>query len=406
MAHVAIITSGHFCTNPRVWREADALSGRGHDVAVVGVSFDPAQAALDREMLATRRWRLRVAADLTGDAPARRLARTWHRARTRLGKALVRRGVGSPHALGYAVPRLLAAARAEQAALTIVHLEPALWVATRLIRDGGRVGVDVEDWYSENDDGSAEGNVAQRRMLRRLEADVLRHAVHRTATSDAMAAALVEAYGCPRPLTISNASATRPFRPAPSDAALRLVWFSQTLGAGRGVEDLCAALPLLRGAWQVEIRARASEAAVAWLRNLVPAALWPRVHVEPVVAPDELPAVVAAHDVGLALESPRFRNKDVTASNKVFEYLQNGLRVAASATAGQQEVLSRVSGAGAAYRSGDAAGLAELLNGWIAGRDALRADRARLHRDANAALAYEHQTDRLVASVEAAIGSR
>lgn len=405
MAKVAIVTSGHFCTSPRVWREADALAGRGHDVTVIGVSFDPAQAALDREMAATRRWRLHVAADLTGRSPGRRLAWTYRRAQSRLGRALVRRGIGSPWALGYAVPRLLAAALAERAALTIVHLEPALWVATHLVRDGLRVGVDVEDWYSENDAGSDWGGEAQQRYLRRLEAAVLDQAVHRTATSDAMATALADAYGCPRPLTVYNSLTTRPLAPAPTDPALRLVWFSQTLGPRRGLEDLCAALPLLRGDWRVQIRARASAEATAWFRGLVRPDLWPRVHIEPVVRPDDLSAAVAAHDVGLALERQTWRSRDVTITNKVFEYAQNGLRVAASATAGQREALARVPDIGALYAPGEPAGLAAVLNDWIARRDELRADRARLHRDANAMFGYEHQADRLAASVEAALGS-
>jgi glycosyltransferase involved in cell wall biosynthesis len=182
------------------------------------------------------------------------------------------------------------------------------------------------------------------------------------------------------------------------------VWFSQTLGPRRGLDDLCAALPLLRGDWRVEIRARAPAGAVAWFRAMVRPDLLPRVHIEPVVPPDELSAVIAAHDVGLALEGQTWRSRDVTITNKVFEYAQNGLRVAASATAGQREALAQVPGCGALYALGDPADLAAVLNAWIADRDALRAYRARLHRDANAAFAYEHQTDRIVASVEAALG--
>ena len=403
MARVAIVTSGHFCTNPRVWREADALSARGHDVTVAGVSFDPAQAAQDRQMLAGRTWRHEVAADLIGTAAGRQLAWAWRRLEARAGRALLGLGVETPWALGYAVPALLRVARRLRADLVQVHLEPALWVGAQLLREGARVGIDVEDWYSENDAAQGHDEAPRRRFLQRLEREVLAGAVHRSTTSDAMAAALAERYGCGRPVTIYNASAGRPLSPAPSAPALRLVWFSQTLGPGRGLEDLCAALPLLHGEWEVEIRARASADARAWLERLVPEAARPRVRVEPVVPPDELPAVVARHDVGLALESPRFPNKDLTASNKIFEYLQNGLRVAASDTAGQREVLARVPNSGDTYPSGDAQRLAALLNGWIETREAIRADRARLHQAANATLAYEHQAGRLVESIEAAL---
>ena len=40
MARIAIVTSGHLSTSPRVVREADALAAAGHDVAVSGVWLD------------------------------------------------------------------------------------------------------------------------------------------------------------------------------------------------------------------------------------------------------------------------------------------------------------------------------------------------------------------------------
>jgi len=247
MARGAIVTSGHFCTNPRVWREADALSARGHDVTVAGVSFDPVEAAQDRQMLAGRTWRHHVAADLVGTAAGRQVTWAWRRLEARAGRTLLGLGLETPWALGYAVPALLRAARRLQADLVQVHLEPTLWVGAQLLRDGARVGIDVEDWYSENDAAQRPDEAPRRRFLQRLERKVLAGAVHRSTTSDAMATALAERYGCGRPVTIYNASAARPLSQAPSAPALRLVWFSQTLGPGHGLEDLCAALPMLHG---------------------------------------------------------------------------------------------------------------------------------------------------------------
>ncbi len=406
MAKVAIVTSGHFSTSPRVWKEADALAAHGHDVTVIGASYNARDAALDAEMLVGRRWRHRISANLVGTSLPVQAWRLVNRATSRVGRALLRYGVRSPSALGYAATSLLTAAREEHADLTILHLEPALWAGVQLLAEGYRVAVDVEDWHSENDAGCDWGGDAQKQFLSSLERAVLPRAAFVTTTSNAMAAALAAAYGCATPHTIYNAVAVRPSTPPPATDAVRFVWFSQTLGAGRGLEDLCAAMPLLTGEWEVEIRARASEAAVSWMRGLVPADLWPRVHIECVVPPDQLSAAVARHDVGLALESPRFQSKDLTASNKIFEYLQNGLFVVASATAGQREVLGLLTGGGATYRSGDAAGLASVLNDCIARRDALRAGRERLHREANAVLAYEHQAERLVTVVERALQAR
>ncbi|MEJ1971714.1 MAG: hypothetical protein WDM96_04230 [Lacunisphaera sp.] len=45
---------------------------------------------------------------------------------------------------------LLRFARSFPADLTIVHTEIPIWAAQHLIRDGRKVAVDVEDWYSED----------------------------------------------------------------------------------------------------------------------------------------------------------------------------------------------------------------------------------------------------------------
>lgn len=401
MARVAIVTNGHFCTSPRVWREADALAAAGFEVAVIGVSFDPRQAALDREMAAGRAWRHHVAEDLTGGG----LRWVWRRAQTRAARTVLDAGLELPHALTYAAPSLLRAARAEAADLTIVHLEAGLWVGTRLLTAGARVGVDIEDWHSENDAGAGWDTRRERACLARLERTVLRGAAHATTTSDALAAALAAAYGVPPPLTLYNSCPTRPLVPAHPAKALRFVWFSQTLGPGRGIEHLCAALPQVAGDWEVELRARASDQARRWLHGLLPAALRTRVRVEPLVPPDQLPTVVGGHDVGLALESRDWKSRDLTVTNKICEYLQCGLRVVASDTAGQREILARVPAGGDVYTAGDVSELAAVLSGVVARRDAIRADRARLHGVANQVLAYEHQAQRLVASVHAAIRS-
>lgn len=406
MAKIALVTSGHFCTNPRVWREADALSEAGHGVTVIGVAYDPVQSELDRRMLSARAWRYEAAVNLTGDTVASSIALIWYRLLSRIGRGLLAQGIHNANALGYAVKRLLSAARQHRADLTIVHLEPALWVGAQLLREGFRVGMDLEDWYSENNDEPGKAVGQRRAFLRTLEGAVLRSATHSSTTSRAMAAAASEEYGCEAPRVIYNSIFAQPFRPDGEDKLVSLIWFSQTLGPGRGIEDLCRALPLLQGEWHVEIRAKASSAATAWLQSLIPAGLSGRIRLEPMVPPDELSAIVARHDIGLALEVPGCRNKDLTASNKLFEYLQAGLSVVASDTAGQREVLGLVPGAGELYPSGDHRALAGAINRCISASDRLRADRARIHRVANEMFAYETQAAHLLRSVDKALGLR
>ena len=52
--------------------------------------------------------------------------------------------------LSYCTRELLTAAQQLAADLYIAHSEPGLWVAAQLARMGRRIGVDMEDWFSED----------------------------------------------------------------------------------------------------------------------------------------------------------------------------------------------------------------------------------------------------------------
>ena len=127
------------------------------------------------------------------------------------------------------------------------------------------------------------------------------------------------------------------FRPA-SGKALRLYWFSQTIGPDRGLEDAVRAMGVLvnhdielhlRGKWQTgyeeRLRAIAAEAGARQGRIIS--------H-EPADA-DEMVRLAATYDVGLALEPPVTVNNDILLSNKIFTYILGGTAVIATRTRGQ-----------------------------------------------------------------------
>lgn len=403
MAKISIVTTGHISSNPRVWREADALSAAGHDVVVTGVWFDPVEAELDQQMLKSRSWQFTPAADLRGTSFYSKAYRLWSRLRGKCGRVLLKHRVRNANALGYAVSSLYQCAFRQRAQLTITHLEPALWVGLELRRMGFAIGVDFEDWYSE---GSTETplNIPSLQFYKDLERKILTCAVHVTTTTRSMANALQEAYA-PRNITViyNSTSVIAEGPSSPSDDTLRLLWFSQTLGKDRGLQDIFAALPLLKGRWSLELRAKASPCMRAWVESQVAPALQSRVRIEPTVPPEELSKVVARHDVGLALEQPCCLNKQLTASNKIFQYLQSGLLVAATDTPGQREVLSEMPIAGACYSAGDFQALARTVNGWIRELPGIRRRKDWIYREANMHFSYQHQSESLLDSVDRAL---
>jgi glycosyltransferase involved in cell wall biosynthesis len=278
-------------------------------------------------------------------------------------------------------------------------------VGEELLRQGRFIGVDIEDWYSENHSAGRTSRAAE--YLRALEGSILKHALHATTMSQVMAGALAKTYGVSLPEVIYNADpGPSAVTIAPVDGPLKLLWFSQTLGPGRGLEDLFAALPQLQGRWTLELRAQTSPFSKNWIENLIPSALRDRVSIKSPVPPHQLMDVISTHELGLALDLPVTAHKDLTISNKMMQYLQSGLEVVAADTSGVREIRSALPGAVHTYPAGQIESLVTLLNSLIKNRAPLIASRKMIHRSANSLFSYEQQTPRLLASVERALKRR
>jgi hypothetical protein len=406
MSRITIVTAGHVSTSPRVWREAQSLSAAGHEVTVVGLWLTDTEAQLDLALSRSGAWRLVVAADLRRDR-GDRLRRTEARVRRRLAGYAARAGAPSIDAQAYSPGAVLRAARATQADLYIGHLLVGMWVARALLEEGQRVAIDIEDWHSEE---PPERETTARAYARSIETSVLHRAVYCSTTSHAMAAGLAARYRLATPHVIYNSDPSE-LLPSIADAPagpLRMIWFSQTLGSDRGLDDAWGALNVLgpRRDWELTVLCNSTPASRAEQLAHLAEPLRGRVRFVDPVDPRELPMLVSQHDVGLAVEPPNTRNRDLTASNKIFRYLQSGLFVAAAMTAGQSEVLRGRHALGRLYPPRDHAALAELLNEASDRLAELRATRHVRAAEATRSLAYETQAAVLRAAVQSALESR
>ena len=194
-----------------------------------------------------------------------------------------------------------------------------MWIAQYLIRDGRRVAVDVEDWYSQ-DLLFADRRSRPLRLLREAERFVLHHAAYASATSENMAAALAEAYGCPRPLVLRNTfplqSRSRLDNPVRHEIPT-FIWFSQTVGPGRGLELFLSAWAKTRVRSEVYLLGDVRPDYRQRLLSRLPAARRAALKFISPVPPDDLPFKLAEFDIGLALEPHWPLNRDVTISNRV-----------------------------------------------------------------------------------------
>jgi glycosyltransferase involved in cell wall biosynthesis len=404
---VAILNGNHLCHNPRVVKEADCLARAGCDVEVLGATLDAGLAARDRALAATQRFRYRVVFTMS-------TANSWQsialRTRRRAGFEAKRfLDLELPSALGYGVDAMRRAAMSYPADLYLAHSESMLWVARELRARGRCVGVDMEDWFSEDLMPEARA-VRPQRLLRDLECEALRHAVHRTCTSNAMAQALASTYRCEPPTVVYNAfpwgdrTALDGMVKDRSSGEVSIHWFSQSIGPGRGLEDLFAALPLVGANFQLHLRGEIAPAYRVWVDRLLPAGC--QVHFHGLVANDELLSRITEHDIGVSLDPMQPRSRNVTITNKILQYLQAGLAVVASDTAGNREVAAHAPIAVSLYAPGHPEQLAERLQALLTSKAGLANAKAAALEAAEKTFSWERVAPRLVASVEHALGAR
>ena len=410
---IVLLSGNHLCHNPRALKEADTLSAAGYDVELLGGWFDAQRAERDRALLQNRTWRFVPVVDWTKSSIGARIQRQVQRAKPRIGRELHRcLNLENRWQLGYSAGKLLRAALSRPADLYIAHSEPAMWVAARLLKRGRHVGVDMEDWFSEDLLPEAR-NQRPVKLLRALEAKLLCDGSYKTCTSRAMSEALVAEYQCEPPEVIYNAFGwserdkidglmkDRRNRQVPS-----IHWYSQTMGFGRGLEDLLAALPFVEHEAEIHLRGKPAPGFAEWLIAHLPDRWRDRVIVHDLVPNDELLSRIAEHDIGFAGEQKYCRSRDLTVTNKILDYLLGGLVVVASDTTGQGEVAEQARGAVQLYRAGDHQDLAIKLNCLLSSPNELAEAKEGALAAARESFCWERQAAKLLRSIERALSEK
>lgn len=392
-ARILILTSGALCANPRVLKEARTLSAFGYDVTVINPNTSRAHAEADMRMLARSAYKQQV---LAFDHRLQTRAITW------LARRALRLGLDFPRALG-PTHGLLEAARRSPADLVIVHNEVAHWAGLRLLREGRNVAADIEDWHSED------LSVQSRRYrplatLRRQERALLHNARYCTTTSEVMANTLFARYGGQRPTVLTNSfplQANCP--PRPLGAPVSFFWFSQTIGPDRGLEQLMRAWGQATGTSELHLLGSATPSYLAFLRAMLPETHTSRLHIHPLVHPEELPGVIARHDVGLAIEISSIPNRNLTITNKILQYCNAGLALLASKTLGQQEVLANAPNAGLLIDVGNHEEFRDAISRLANDRAAIELHRTTARELAVRKYSWEHEEPTLLNLVQEAL---
>ena len=177
-------------------------------------------------------------------------------------------------------------------------------------------------------------------------------------------------------------------------------WFSQTIGAGRGLEILFQALPHINHPVKIHLRGNYPESSRQWLEPQIPKEWIDNLFIHPTVPNYELLSRIAEHDIGLALEVSNIPSRNLTITNKLFQYLQAGLAVIATDTKGQSEILSVYPEIGKLIPCNHAIALADAINYLVNNSQNLASTKKAALFVSQEKLKWENQKDTIVSDID------
>lgn len=332
--HICLISQSHLSNNPRLLKEALSLASAGYQITILNSTNSKPLARADEELLGDSNIRVHPIASMEQT----NFLTFSDRIVYKIGRLLVRYlKIQTPLALGYGSWRYLAAASQLDADLYIGHQELGLYCGVQLLKSKRNVAFDLEDWYSEDLLEVARRNrpIA---LLKKLEKAALVKGNFCSTTSKAMAEQFAIAYRCPIPKIIYNTfpgntsslSLDKRF-----NAPLKLLWFSQTIGPGRGLESFLSLIGKIESHLEIHLLGSVED---EFKRSLARIQRRHPIYFHPQVPAQELPGKIGEFDIGLALEDCFPPSRNLTITNKLFQYFQSGLPVIATETAGQKEI--------------------------------------------------------------------
>jgi len=380
--HICLITPSHVASAPRLVKSADALAEAGYAVHVIsGAPFPPAD-ALDSDILRGASWKHTRVNTRTGPAVrARKLARQFARYLIRFsGSDRLGIAARAQYAESFHLARAAAQIPAE---LYIGHSLSSLHVAaTAASARSARFGFDIEDFHdAETNEAIADPVEARARSI--LQAALLPRCQPLTCSSPLIAQAYAQSYGV-HPETVLNVF---PRSMAPSEARIPmeiteerpaiLYWFSQSIGHGRGLEEIIRIAGRMRTPVELHLRGFVTPGYSSLLGSLARnAGLKRPVRFLPPGPPGEMARLAAAADLGLSIEEKAPLNRDLCLTNKVFTYVTAEIPQLLSDTSAQRALAPELGDAGLLSDITRTVETASLLDSFFA--DPPRMARARI----------------------------
>jgi hypothetical protein len=344
--HIVFLTSTNLACNPRCLKEVRLALAGGYQVTVVAFYLhnwaDEKEKDIARELegvdfhyLETTKktffpWLLATAMEKTGRAfcmvfpggffwPAMAInKRSW------LLLRWIKKWKGRPQ-------------------LIVAHNPPAFYAAYRMAKHNKiAFGLDIEDYHpGEHDDKLAA--IASNSLMKKLLPLTAYTSYASPLIGDYCKKFLSPGIGSSK-VVVNNVFPSLDFHPPSARAGgkMHIVWFSQNIGAGRGLEEIIPCMDEFADRIEVTLIGNPLQPFCDEL-----AAARPFVRIMRPLSQSELLHVIGEFDIGLAIEPGKDLNNNIALSNKIWTYFQGGLFILASDTPAQAAFISGHPGHGA-----------------------------------------------------------
>ncbi len=400
---VTLITTGSPTSNPRLVKEVNALQLEGHSVKVICSFGGMWTLNFDRDLMAQSPGTFVVC----GGNPVTEKAIY---VRTRLRHALCRRLFKYVRSFGIA-ENAISRTHAEAVNLAkniatdlfIAHNLGALPAAVIAAQhQGAKIGYDAEDMHSGQFTSS---NDSMYQLNKLIEEKYFIDTDYFTAASPLIAQHYKLAYNYLQPVVVNNVFPRTNLaikRNYQSGQPLKLFWFSQHIGASRGIEDIIVAMGKTEVATQLHLLGNCTDEYRAALINLskTQGLAEDKLHFHPPVPAEDLFSFAAQFDIGMASETAVTLNRDICLTNKIFTYLQSGLAILASDTQAQNLFLSQYPAAGKIYLNGNISSLTDAIEGFASDAELLYQTRLSNYKLGQEDLNWEIESEKFKAIIK------
>ena len=402
---IVLISSGQPSLNPRLVKEADALAESDYDVTVIYQYWNHWGTEMDKLLLPAKKWKaVRVGGSPTQNKALYFVTRLQYKAAKTLLKWFGFKALLAERAAGRCTFILLKEALQRPADLYIAHNLAALPAAVLAAqKNKSKCGFDAEDFHRQ--EATDDVNSIDFKLITSIENKFIPNLNYLSVASPLIGAAYNQIYHH-EPTCILNVFPKLSNRENTSlNKPLKLVWFSQYIGFGRGLELVFEALnELAELNFELHLIGFLSTKMADFIQNNAGLkSVISKIIIHKPLPPDQLISYISQFDIGLATETGQPLNRDICLSNKIFSYIQAGLSVLASNTTAQKQLLSAHPEIGKIYDKNSITSLTAALNSFYVDDELLLSCKKNAFVLGQTTLNWETESIKFLSLVEATL---